>query len=82
MSHRPYPPDETADDVRSMLRAHHPELTDAQIDALLSGPTPKRRKGNHPKAHWTSGTKGHDGRGVVRAGGLSRSIGRKGHGRR
>lgn len=78
----PYPADETADDVRAMLRQHHPDLSDAQLDALLSGPPAKKRKGWAPKSHRTAGIKGRSGQGIVSAGGLSRAIGRKGHGRR
>lgn len=40
-------PPETADDLRAALRRNHPELTDADITRILSGPPvkPKRAPG-------------------------------------
>lgn len=44
----PHPPDETADELRAALRRNHPELSDEQIDALLTG-EPNRGRPRGPK---------------------------------
>lgn len=64
----PHPPDETADELLAALRRNHPELTDDQIRALLSGePARQDRKGkNQARAGWTVGARGpHGGGGLV-----------------
>lgn len=62
----PHPPDETPDDVREMLRAHHPELSDAQLDSIVGGEPTRRKRSNHARSHWTVGEKGQrTGRSVV-----------------
>lgn len=48
----PHPPDETADDLRSALRRNHPELSEAEIDAILCGPPSQRRTGYAARWHW------------------------------
>lgn len=69
----PYPPGETADDVRAMLRTHHPDLTDAQIDAILDGEPPRRRRGWQAGKQLTAGVSGPQGGGGIIGRGRSRS---------
>lgn len=39
----PHPPDETPEELREVLRRNHPELSDDELDRLLTG-EPKRRR--------------------------------------
>lgn len=62
----PFPPDETADDVRAYLRRNNPDLSDEQIDALLSGEPPKRKPTtSDPKNGWYVAKGKHGGAGAV-----------------
>lgn len=72
-----YPPNETPDDVAAFLRRNHPDLTDAEIQALLTGRPAKRRKDWGANRNMTAGVKGPSGVGIVRAGGLTRAQGRR-----
>lgn len=72
-----YPPNETPEDVAAFLRRNHPDLSDDEIQALLTGPPAKRRKDWGAGRNMTTGVKGPSSRGIVRAGGLSRAVGRR-----
>ncbi len=72
-----YPPNETPEDVAAFLRRNHPEMSDDEIAALLGGEPAKRRKDWGANRNLTRGVKGPSGNGIVRAGGLTRSQGRR-----
>lgn len=38
----------TAEEVRAALKRNHPDLTDADIDRILTGPPARRRRGRRP----------------------------------
>lgn len=55
MKQPPHPPDETAEQLKAALRRNHPEMTDAEIDAVLGADPAPRRPGNNPQHRWYSG---------------------------
>lgn len=73
----PHPPDETPDELMAALRRNHPELTEGQLHALLTGEPPRRQRSRAANRNLTAGVKGASGAGMVRARGLSRSLGRR-----
>lgn len=44
--------EETVEDLRATLARHHPELSAAAIDRILSGPPPRRKMTTRTDAGW------------------------------
>lgn len=62
------PPSETPEQLREALLRNHPELTAAEVDALLTGEPAARRRAWQADRNWHRGTRGPTGGApVVRA---------------